>query len=123
MIGTQPRIMAASVGMVALALCMTYGLLRLVATPWAGMLQFGSTSFSWQFVPLFSAIALWNISWLWFVVSGFRIHWAWGLGILIFPVAAVAFLLSQPRRGKRPALVWLSGTVLLLIVMISTPHE
>ena len=114
--------MAVSVGVIALALIITYGVLTLVSSTWGGMLEFGGTSFSWQFVPLFGAIALWNISWLWFVVSGFRTHWAWGLGLLVFPVASLAFLFCQPQRAKRPALVWVAGTVLLLIVMISTPH-
>ena len=121
MIRTQPKIILASFAVVAVGLCMIYGLLWLVSTPRDGMFQVGSTSFSWQFIPLFGAIVLWNISWLWFTVTGFRTHWGWGLGILIFPVASVAFLFIHPQRVKHPTFLWLSGAVLLLIVMISTP--
>jgi hypothetical protein len=122
MIVTQPRIVAACAGIVALALIITYGVLSLVSSAWFGMLEFGGTSVSWQLVSLLGATVLWNISWLWFVVEGFRAHWAWGLGILVFPVASLAFLFYHPQRAKRPALVWLAGTVLFLIGMISTPH-
>jgi len=123
MIGKEPKIVAVFVGIVAFAMCITYGVLKLVSIPWDGMIQLGSTSFSWQFVPLFGAVALWHISWLWFIVSGFRTHWGWGIGILLFPLAALAFLFIQPHRAKRPALVWLLGTVLLLIVTILSPNE
>src|SRR5262249_41792047 len=47
---------------------------------------------------------------VWLLVSAFRTHVLWGLGVLLlFPVMAVLYVLSCPARGGRPLALALLG--------------
>ena len=117
MIGQQCKIVVATVAVLVLAVGATIGLLWLV-TSWDGWVRIGSTNikWSWQFVPVFIGLALVLVSWLWFVVSGFRAHWVWGLSILLLPVISLAFLFVYPQKGIRPLLIWVFGIMILLTI-------
>jgi hypothetical protein len=47
---------------------------------------------------------------LWLLVTAFRTHFLWGLGVLlVFPVLGVLYVLSYPARGGRPLALTLLG--------------
>lgn len=114
----QQRVFWLSAAFILTMLVLMYGLLHWVSTPHDGMIYFRKTRFSWEFIPLLVAIASWYIAYIWFVIAGFRTHWQWGLGILLFPLLALGFFYCHPERGKKPGYLWLSGIILFMFVMV-----
>ncbi|MBY0523007.1 MAG: hypothetical protein K2R98_06395 [Gemmataceae bacterium] len=58
-----------------------------------------------------------TIAELWLIVRGFRVHWAWGVGLILVPPLALVFALCHFRKALAPlALFVLAGLV------IATPY-
>jgi len=117
-ISIQARLILFGVILVAITLFLTCWILGCIIVPNAGMLKFGKTSIDWQFIPLFAGLICINLSYVWFVISGFRTYWLWGVAILIIPFFALAFFVCHPEQGKKPGYLWLAGALVLIFLII-----
>ncbi|MBN1556662.1 MAG: hypothetical protein JW951_00790 [Lentisphaerae bacterium] len=54
---------------------------------------------------------------LWFVINAFRVSIWWGIAVLFLPFAALFFLISNWYDAKRPFLLQLLGTVMVIFGM------
>ena len=103
-----------------LAVALGFGIVKLTNATGHRMVTVGATSVDIKLFALPALLAvkgLLFIGFICFVIQGFRAHWGWGVGILIFPVVALAFLFVHPRQAKFPAIVWGCGVTLLLIAL------
>jgi hypothetical protein len=57
----------------------------------------------------FSGIAVAVLGFLWLIIRAFRTRLAWGLGVLLFPPTAFAFIPMRWPRAKVPFLMLLAG--------------
>ena len=62
---------------------------------------------------LIAGIAVAAIGFLWLVAVGFRTRLAWGVGLLLFPPAALAFIPRNFRRTFAPTFLLLIGAGLI----------
>jgi hypothetical protein len=60
----------------------------------------------------------WLVSYIWFVVVGFKTHFGWGLVLLFFPVAAIVFAWRHFQTAKKPLVVFLTSLLLLVLTLI-----
>jgi hypothetical protein len=61
----------------------------------------------------FAGITLAVIGFLWLLVRAFRTRLAWGLGVLLFPPTAFAFIVFRWRQARSAFLVMLAGWLAL----------
>src|SRR5690349_17373131 len=56
-----------------------------------------------------AGLGLGVVGWLALVVVAFRVGWRWGLGVLLFPPAAVVFLVRHTKKALIPIGILLVG--------------
>jgi hypothetical protein len=61
---------------------------------------------------------LFFISYVLFVIQGFRTHWGWGCANLLLPAAALVFVFVHPKQAKVPAITWVCGLVVMLLMLL-----
>jgi|SRR5271155_1852687 len=61
---------------------------------------------------------LFLLSYILFVIQGFRTHWGWGCANLFIPVSALVFLFVHPKRAKAPAIIWACGLTAVLLMLL-----
>jgi hypothetical protein len=60
---------------------------------------------------------------IWFIVVAFQRHILWGIAVLVVPLANLVFLLVAWAEAKKPFLINLAGTLLLLVGIFTLPEE
>jgi hypothetical protein len=60
------------------------------------------------FYLLLAGVLLFGFGYLWMVVTGFKVHWLWGIGNLFLP-GALVFALRHFVRARTPLLIVLLG--------------
>ena len=83
-------------------------------------IQFGNTAVDKTLVLFASVKLLWFISYVWFVVVGFKTRICWGILNLLMPVAAIFFTFNHFQKAKKPAIVWVAGLTLLFMALVKT---
>jgi hypothetical protein len=64
------------------------------------------------FYLIITGIALAFVGYLWLIVNAFHVGWKWGLVLLLFPPAAILFVLVHFRRSIAPVIMFaLAGLV------------
>jgi hypothetical protein len=61
----------------------------------------------YAFYVVVVAALLAAISFFWLVARAFRVHWAWGLGVLLIPPTGIFFLLRHGRQAIGPIILFL----------------
>lgn len=75
-------------------------------------------------VAFFAGIPLFIIGWVMSIVTARRLSTQWVFGmIFVFPIALVMMALVHWHRTKRPLLVTVIGTVLILVTLYYVPEQ
>jgi hypothetical protein len=82
------------------------------------MIPFGTIRIDAALVSFLVVKILLLVAYLWFVIVGFRTRIIWGLLNLLLPVAALFFTIFHFQKAKKPAIVYVSGLVLLVLTLI-----
>ena len=104
-----------------LAVSLGFGIAELTNVTGHRIVTIGAASVDIRLFALPALVAvklLLLIGFVAFVIQGFRTHWGWGVGILFFPIAALAFLFAHPHEARFPAILWGCGVALLLIALV-----
>ena len=59
-------------------------------------------------------IGLILLAWIGYLVAAFRTSVLWGIGVLVFPIVSLIFLIVEWERAKRPFFLKLWGIAFLL---------
>jgi hypothetical protein len=59
---------------------------------------------------------------IWLLVVAFKESVWWGLGSLLLPFVSLIFVIMHWQVSKKPFLISLAGTVLLLVAAWKMPH-
>ncbi len=62
-----------------------------------------------------AAMVLTLVGWIWLVVLGFKDHWGWGLGILIFGIVGLVYGFMNFAKAKIPTILFLAGIILYFV--------
>jgi hypothetical protein len=60
---------------------------------------------------ILSALVLLVIGWIWLLVRAFRVHWYWGVGLLLVPPLALLFIPIHFRQVRPPIVLLLLGLI------------
>lgn len=75
-------------------------------------------------VTFFLGIPLFIIGWVMSIVVARRLGTQWVLGIVFaFPIALITMALVHWHRAKRPLLVTVIGTALILVTLYYVPEQ
>jgi len=64
-----------------------------------------------------------TVSAIWLTVEGFKKHIAWGLGMLFIPFVVLIFTAMNWEKAKKPFLVYLVSSVLLVVTIFEPMTE
>jgi hypothetical protein len=67
----------------------------------------------YAFFVLIAGLVLGAVGFLWLVATAFKVHKAWGFGVLLFPPLALVFIPTHFRRSVAPLVVFLLAGALL----------
>ena len=81
-------------------------------------IQFGNTSVDKTLVLFVIVKILLFVSYVWFVIAGFKTKTHWGILNLLVPAAAIFFTINHLKKAKHPAIVWLTGVIVLILALI-----
>jgi hypothetical protein len=90
-------------------------------TSWDHMVPVGHTRVDVSLIVVFLAVGVLKLlfigSFVLFVMSGFRTHWAWGVvNLLLFPLSSVIFFFRHPRIARLPMILFASGLLIVAIM-------
>lgn len=75
-------------------------------------------------VAFFSGIPLFIIGWVMSIVSAKKLNTQWVVGmVLVFPATLTLLALIHWSRAKKPLLITIIGTVLILVTLYYVPEQ
>lgn len=70
-----------------------------------------------------AAVLLAGIAWIWLLITAFRTHWGWGVGLLLFPPLALGFIPTQWKRSRPPMGLFLLAVVVACVPLVLVEYD